>query len=142
ALTDRALWTGDLDAFDVIVIGSGAFRSYPSLEAASGRLDDYIRVGGSLVILGQPFDWPKAVLPMTLTPSLELVTSAGITNRIPGANVLSGPYRIDEAELLAALGTGRAVAAAVIAPAERVLTTPSGATVLSVSRLGQGQMIY
>ena len=141
-LSDRALWTGDLDAFDVIVIGSGAFRMYPSLVNVSGRIEEYIRNGGSLVILGQPYDWPKGSLPMSLTPSLELATAGGITNRIPGATILSQPYKINTAELLASFRTARPMAAAVIAPSERVLTTSSEATVLSVSRLGQGQMIY
>lgn len=142
ALTDRTLWTGDLDVFDVIVVGSGAFRMYPSLTDVSGRLEQYIRNGGSLVILGQPYDWPKGVLPMSLTPSLELVTAGDITNLIAGANVLTVPYRVDKAELLASFGAARPAAAAVIAPSERVFSTPSGATVLSVSRLGAGQMIY
>lgn len=142
ALTDRSLWTGDLNAYDVIVVGSGAFRMYPSLTEVSSRLEEYIRGGGSLVILGQPYDWPKGVLPMSLTPSLELVTAEGITNRIAGANVLSAPYKIDETALLASYRAARPVAAAVIAPSERVLTTPSDATILSVSRLGEGQMIY
>ncbi|MBU0984655.1 MAG: hypothetical protein KKA42_12335, partial [candidate division Zixibacteria bacterium] len=57
-ITDRALQTGDLDAYDVIVVGTGALRANPSFSKVKGRLEDYLRYGGSLVILGQPSDWP------------------------------------------------------------------------------------
>jgi hypothetical protein len=142
ALTDRGLWTADLDAFDVIVIGSGAFRQYPSLADVRGRLEEYIRNGGSIVLLGQPYDWPKGVLPMTVSPSLEPVAGGDIANRIRGANVLSSPYQINTGDLLAAITPSRPVASAVVAPSERVFVTPAGGTLLSVSRLGEGQLIY
>ncbi len=142
ALTDRSLWTAELDAYDVIVVGSGAARLFPSLRDAKSRLETYVRDGGSLVILGQPYDWPDHALPVSLTPEPESIRSADITNRIPAANVLSRPYDISMGELLNFLSGPTAVSSAVVVPAERVLTTSSGATLLSVSRLGDGQIIY
>jgi hypothetical protein len=65
-----------------------------------------------------------------------------LLNRIPRANVLSKPHVIDEDELLADFTARRGVAAAIVSPAERVYVTPSGATLLSVSRIGEGQIIY
>ncbi|MBD3401948.1 hypothetical protein GF420_03560 [candidate division GN15 bacterium] len=141
-LTDRSLWTAFLDAYSVIVIGSGAHEQYPSLKKSKSRLEEYVRNGGSLVIMGQPYTWPENVLPVSLTPERETVTRAEITNRIAGANVLSRPYRIKLAELFAEMTAPTAVSSAVISPSERVLVTPSGATLLSVSRLGEGQIIY
>jgi hypothetical protein len=126
----------------VIVVGSGAFRQYPSFPQLKDRFEDYIRNGGSLVIFGQPGDWPDNVLPVSFSPAIELVDRGAITNRIPNANILSRPYEIVEANLLSSFFRDRDVAAAVISPAERVFVTPSGATLLSVSRLGEGQIIY
>lgn len=63
-------------------------------------------------------------------------------NRIPNARILSGPYKIDESELLAYFERRTEATPAVISPSERVFITPSGATLLSVSRLGDGQIIY
>lgn len=142
ALTDRSLWTAELDAYDVIAIGSGAARLYPSLKESKSRLETFVRDGGSLVIFGQPYDWPNNALPVSLTPELEAVKAADIANRIPGANVLSKPFAINTDELLESLRQPKAVASAVVVPSERVFVTPSGAALLSVSRLGEGQIIY
>ncbi len=46
------------------------------------------------------------------------------------------------AELASYFPTRQRVRAAVVSPAESVLTTPTGASLLSVSRLGSGQVIY
>lgn len=141
-LTDRSLITGDLDAYDVILIGSGSYRHYPSLTKISDRIEKYIRGGGSIVIFGQPEDWPAGVVPFSLQPTVEAVDKDDISNRIPGANILSRPYPISETNLLSNFFKRREISPAVISPSEKVFVTPSGATLLSVSRLGDGQVIY
>ena len=141
-LTDRSLLTGDLDAYNVIIIGSGAFRNYPSLGVIKERLIEYLRYGGSLVVLGQPYDWPEGILPITVNPALEAVQSEQITNRIPEARLLNQPHKISESGLLSFFRYKQQVASAVVMPSERVLITPSEGTLLSVSRLGEGQIIY
>lgn len=141
-ITNRSLQAADIDRFDVIVIGSGAAREYRSLRDAKGRLEDYVRRGGSLILLGQPSDWPESSLPVGFEPALENIAAGDIANRIPNANVLSKPYTISDRGLLDALGRKRLTPSAVLAPAENVYVTPSGAALLSVSRLGDGQIIY
>ncbi len=141
-LTDRGLITAPLNAYDVIIIGSGAFRSYPSFPTIKDRFEDFVRLGGSLVILGQPPDFPQDVLPVRFVPDIELVDQAAITNRIAEANILNKPYAIIETGLFSSFYKKRDVASAVVAPSERVFVTPSGAALLAVSRLGEGQIIY
>ncbi len=141
-LTDRGLETASLDAYDVIVIGSGAFRSYPSFRKMKDRFEEFMRNGGSLVIMGQPDDWPEGVLPVSFVPGVELVDKQEITNRINRANVLTRPYEIVETNLLSSFYKRREVASAAIAPAEKVFVTPTGGSLLSVSRIGDGQLIY
>jgi len=141
-LTDRTLQAGDLEAYDVILVGSGALRDYPSFRQITGRLEDYLRAGGSLVILGQPTDWPESALPVSFAPSVEHVRDNELLNRIPKARIASVSYPLSESVLLSYLSTRRKVSAAVISPAEYVYVTPSGATLLSVSRLDEGQIIY
>jgi hypothetical protein len=141
-LTDRTLQTGDLDAYTVILVGSGAVRDYPSFKEIRGRLENYIRQGGSLVIFGQPTDWPEGVLPVALVPALERVTGSELLNRIPKAKLTSEPYSISETNLLSWLERRRQVGAAVVSPAETIYVTPTGATLLSVSHLGEGQLIF
>ncbi len=141
-LTDRSLITGDLDAYNVIVIGAGAYRNYPSLLRSKGRFEEYLRNGGSLVIFGQPSEWPEGVLPVVFTPARERLSTDDITVRLPHARTLNRPYEIDQSALLAYFDRNPAGAPAVISPSERILATPSGATLLSVSRFGDGQIIY
>jgi hypothetical protein len=107
------------------------------------RLTQYVRLGGSLVILPQPADWPQGTLPIALTPGAEWVSRADITNQIPEARILSRPYGISNGNLFESFfDRAREVVSAVVMPAERVYVTPSGGTLLSVSRLGKGQVIY
>ncbi len=141
-LTDRSLQTGDLDAYDVIIIGPGALRDYPSFKTVKGRLEEYLRYGGSLVVLGQPSDWPEGSLPLSFVPTMERVEAADLLNRIPEAKVMHSPYVISETNLLDWLAHPREISAAVVSPAEKVFVTPSGAALLSVSRLGEGQVIF
>jgi len=141
-LTDRELVTADLDAYKVILVGSGAYRRYPSFARIKDRLENYLRQGGSLVIFAQPEDWPGGVLPVSFVPTVEAVTEEEITNRIPEARILSQPYNISQKNLLSGFYRKEEVRPAVVGPAERVYVTPSGATLLSVSRLGEGQIVF
>jgi len=141
-LTDRSLITADLDPYDVIVIGSGAFRRYPSLRDVRDRLLEYLRDGGSIVVFGQPDDWPEGVLPVALVPDKERVSLENIVTNIKEARILSQPYRIEQEAFLAYFEKSKDLNTAVISPAEKIFTTASGGTLLSVSRIGEGQVIY
>ncbi len=141
-LTDRSLVTADLDAYNVIVIGSGCHRDYPSLRLMKGRFEDYLRYGGSLVLLGQPEDWPGEILPVSFVPTVEAIAQDDISNYIPEARILTSTYSVSEKNLLSFFSRKREATPAVISPAEKVLVTPKGATLLSVSRLGDGQIIF
>lgn len=141
-LTDRTLVKGDLDAYDVIVIGSDAYKNYPSFTYLKDRFEQYVRDGGSLVIFPQSEDWPNSAIPLSFVPTVEVVDKSMITNRIKEANILSRPYTISDKNLLSSFYKKTEVRSAVVAPSERVFVTPSGATLLSVSRIGDGQIIY
>jgi len=141
-LTDRSLLTGDLDAYNVILIGSGGIRNFPSFRDIRGRLEDFVRFGGSLVIFGQPEDWPNEALPVSFVPSFERLSGDELLNRIPKARILSKPFKISEVILLSGLDKQQIISGAVISPAEKVYVTPSGATLLSVSRIGSGQLVF
>ena len=141
-LTNRALVTADLDAYHVILVGSGAFRDFSNFSRMKDRFEAYLRQGGSLVIFAQPEDWPSGVLPVSFVPTVETVSAEEITNRIPQARLLSRPYNISQRSLLLSFYRKQEVLPAVIGPTEKVFVTPSGATLLSVSRLGEGQIIF
>jgi hypothetical protein len=79
---------------------------------------------------------------VSFVPTFEVVNQQDIVNRISEANILNKPYPISEKNLLSSFFRKREVTPAVISPAEKVYVTPTGATLLSVSRLGDGQVIF
>ena len=141
-ITDRSLLVGNLNAYNVIAIGSGAYRNYSSFRKVRDRFEEYIRAGGSIVVFGQNQNWPIKSLPASIVPTMELISKETLENKIPGARILSRPYKITETNLLSLFYKPVEVASAIVTPAERVYVTASGATLLSISRLGRGQIIY
>lgn len=141
-ITERALVTADLDAYEMLMIGAGALRRYPDIAGAKDRLEDYLRHGGSLLIFGQPNDWPEGLLPVSFVPTTERISKDQVSVRLPEGRVVSEGYKIDFASLLAYFDRERLVSPAVMAPSELVIVTKSGAGLLSLSRIGEGQIIY
>ena len=54
-LSERDLETGDLSRFDAILVGSRAYETDPVLPGANGRLLDYARAGGLLIVQYQEY---------------------------------------------------------------------------------------
>jgi len=46
---------GDLSRYDAIVIGSRAYETEPALVASNGRLLDYVRAGGLMIVQYQQY---------------------------------------------------------------------------------------
>ena len=141
-MTERSLVTADLEAYEVLLLGSGFFRKYPSIKMAKDRLEDYLRHGGSLVIFGQPPDWPEGLLPVSFVPTTERTKNDRIRVRLPEGRLVSEGYDINFERLLSYFDRERLVSPVVMAPSERVLVTQSGAGLLSLARVGDGQIIY
>jgi LmbE family N-acetylglucosaminyl deacetylase len=57
-LSDSELTTGDLAAWNVIVIGIRAYSNRPVLTAAQPRLDEFVRNGGTMIVQYQSDNFP------------------------------------------------------------------------------------
>ncbi|MDE3187777.1 MAG: PIG-L family deacetylase [Acidobacteriota bacterium] len=64
-LTPAELKSGDLSAWNVIVIGIRAYSVRPELTAAEPRLDEFVRNGGTLIVQYQSANFP-APLPLSM----------------------------------------------------------------------------
>ena len=64
-LTAQDLASGDLAAWNVIVVGIRAYATRPELASAQPRLDEFVRRGGTLIAQYQSGNFP-APLPMTM----------------------------------------------------------------------------
>jgi LmbE family N-acetylglucosaminyl deacetylase len=56
-LTPKDLQTGDLSRYDALVIGSRAYETDPALARANGRVLDYARAGGLVIVQYQQYQF-------------------------------------------------------------------------------------
>ena len=64
--------SGDLSRWNVIFVGIRAYSVRPELAAAEGRLDDWVKAGGTMIVQYQSANFP-APLPLTLGGNPEKV---------------------------------------------------------------------
>src|SRR5436309_5764455 len=98
-----SLARGDLSRYDAIVIGSRAYETEPALVANNGRLLDYGRNGGLVIVQYQqyPFvDGGFAPYPLTITRPHDRVTdeNAPVTELDPAHPVFHYPNAIGDAD--------------------------------------------
>ena len=94
-LTDEELVSGDLSAWNVIVIGIRAYSNRKALMAAQPRLDDFVKRGGTLVVEYQGNTFP-APLPLEMGRLGERVVdeTAPVKLLDPQNTLLNTPNKI------------------------------------------------
>lgn len=103
ALAGGSLDSFDLDSFDAIVLGTRAYAFRPALAAATGRLLDYARGGGHLVVLYNTDELvpaEHAPFPGVLPRRSEEVSEedAPVAILAPDHPLLTRPFRIGPAD--------------------------------------------
>ena len=98
-----SLARGDLSRYDAIVIGSRAYETEPALVANNGRLLDYVKNGGLVIVQYQqyPFvDGGFAPYPLTIARPHDRVTdeNAPVTELDPAHPVFHYPNDIGPAD--------------------------------------------
>lgn len=102
-LGPEALRHGDLERFDAIVVGSRAYETDAVLRDANGRLLDYARAGGTLIVQYQQYQYVSggfAPLALDIARPHGRVTDETAPVRVlePRHPVLDTPNRIGEAD--------------------------------------------
>ena len=102
-LLDAADLAADLAAYDVIVVGTRAYAVRPDLQTYNGRLLDYARAGGHLLVLYQTPEFDpaqQAPYAAALPPGAEEVTEEDAPVRLLALEhpLLSRPNAISEAD--------------------------------------------
>jgi hypothetical protein len=94
--------TGDLAAYDVIVLGIRAYAARPELVASNARLLDYVQHGGVVIVQynTREYDRNYGPYPLTLTGDPEKVVDEGSTVKLlrPQNPLLSWPNHITAAD--------------------------------------------
>ena len=94
-----SLARGDLSRFDAVVIGSRAYETEPALVANNGRLLDYARNGGLVIVQYQQYPFVEggfAPYPLTIARPHDRVTdeNAPVTELDPAHSVFRYPNTI------------------------------------------------
>ena len=98
-LGPRDLTDGDLSRYDAIVVGSRAYETDPILARANGRLLDYARNGGLVIVQYQQYPFIEgkfAPFPLEIARPHDRVTdeTAPVTVLVPAHPVFTTPNRI------------------------------------------------
>jgi LmbE family N-acetylglucosaminyl deacetylase len=98
-LSTAELTSGDLSAWNAIVIGIRAYSARPELAAAQPRLDEFVRRGGTLIVEYQSGNFPSP-LPLALGRSPERVVDeqAPVKLLVPANPLLTWPNTITTAD--------------------------------------------
>jgi LmbE family N-acetylglucosaminyl deacetylase len=98
-LTAADLATGDLSAWNVIVIGIRAYSARPELAAAQLRLNEFVRQGGTLIVQYQSADFP-APFPLSMSHAPERVVDEAAPVKLlePTNPLLNSPNAITAAD--------------------------------------------
>jgi LmbE family N-acetylglucosaminyl deacetylase len=102
-LTPKELQSGDLSRYDAIVIGSRAYETEPALARANGRILDYARAGGLVVVQYQQYQFVEgkfAPYPIEIARPHGRVTDENAPVRIldPASPVFRAPNPIGESD--------------------------------------------
>jgi LmbE family N-acetylglucosaminyl deacetylase len=98
-LTARDLQSGDLSRYDAILVGSRAYETDPALPRGSGRLLDYARGGGLVIVQYQQYPFIQggyAPYALEIARPHDRVAdeAAKVTVLDPGSPVFTTPNRI------------------------------------------------
>jgi LmbE family N-acetylglucosaminyl deacetylase len=98
-LTSAELASGDLSAWNVIVLGIRAYSVRPELAAAQPRLDEFVRRGGTLIVQYQSGNFP-APFPLAMGRMAERVVdeTAPVKLLEPANSLLRWPNEIGAAD--------------------------------------------
>ena len=98
-LTKAEIASGDLSAWNVLVVGIRAYSARPELAAAQPRLNEFVRSGGTLIVLYQSGNFP-APFPLSMGRTAERVVdeSAPVKLLQPANPLLTMPNAIAPAD--------------------------------------------
>ncbi|MCX6827652.1 MAG: hypothetical protein NTV06_10380 [candidate division Zixibacteria bacterium] len=141
-ISDRFLIDGDLDLYDLVILGTGCLKQYKSLEFSSEKLRKYMEFGGQVLVFGQPDNWRNDLLPVSIIPTQNRLAATDLELTEPKQAIFKTGYEIDVSALLQRINVNYFSYPAVIFPAEKIITGRDKVTLLSISKFGRGRFIY
>jgi len=152
-LGERDLQAGDLARYDAILVGSRAYETDPALAEANGRLLDYARRGGLVIVQYQQYDFVRggySPFPLDIARPHDRVTdeTAKVTPLDPNDPVFHSPNAIGPSDWDGWVQERGLYFAHTWAPEYRPLLSmadpggPEQKGGLLVARVGKGTWVY
>ncbi len=139
--TPRSLIRAQLEAFDVIVIGSNAVDYYDVLRGARDRLREFVRNGGVIIIFGQGFGWPHDLFEFSIYPAAVMGRQA-IQVSDEDHSILNSPHAIDGGSLTGGIKPGFERYPAVIGGGTEIVSAGEHGSYLKVVKISEGHVVY
>jgi hypothetical protein len=141
-ISDRFLKTGDFDLYDVVILGTGCFKEYKSLELAYNKFKKYMEQGGNIIAFGQPDEWRDDLLPVSLISTARSVDNSELTNSQPGHTLFKNKRNINVSNLLENVSGGYIAYPAIVFPCEKIIGAGGNSSLLATAQFGKGKFIY
>jgi len=140
-LTQRSLIRATLNAYDLMIVGESADDYYEIFERIQNRLNEYLRNGGDILILGQSVNWPFDIFEVPIYASKALSPPPP---RVADKNhpLLNEPYTIDTDRLLNSFPAGVATYPAVVNGGREIISAGELGSYLRVVHINDGYVIY
>ncbi len=141
ALTTHSLIRANLDAYDLIIIGRGPTEFYSNLRATGGRLQEFVKNGGEIIILGQPFGWPHNIFDF---PMYCAIGAGEIEPRLisPKHTIFNRPYNIAPQSILSQATGSLITYPAIISAGAEIVSVREHGSLIRVVQIGDGHIIY
>lgn len=141
-LSDRFLKVGEFGLYDVLLLGTGCFTNYESLEVVYDKIKKYMESGGHVIVFGQTDDWPDDLLPVSIVSASRRVSEEELGVRDRDHPIFKRKYKIEMAGLLKKICAGRVSYPAIVFPGEKIIEAANSTALLSVTKLGKGWLVY
>ncbi len=141
-ISDRFLESRGIRYYDVIAIGTGADKYYPSLAVVDGKLRQYIEDGGTVLVFGQRNSWSEDNLPVSIQASEERLAPGDIAVGKGNHRLFDKTYKVDPADLIREMGAVPNSYPATVFPAEEIIASLKNGLLLAETRMQKGKLIY
>lgn len=142
SISERLLLTGELEFYDAVLFGPGAFEKHKSLKSTSARMKKYIEFGGTVIVFGQSKGYGSDLFPVSMDPGEERLSGDDFVVRNSNHTIFSKRFEVDISKLLNRITTSYVSFPAAVFPGEQVIKSENDTAILSVTRFGKGRLIY
>ncbi len=141
-LSDRFLQTRDINYYDVLVIGSGAFTAYPSLARMDHKLKKFMERGGTILVFGQDENWPVEEFPVSIDGARKGIKAAEIEIKSPQHPLFAQTHKLDLTRLKSDVDAEFPSFPAVVFPGKEIISSTTGGILLAEALFEKGRLLY